>query len=348
MKFLLILTLSIATLFAESSASTDTTDNRQLQGWNPNCNTVALWHPVSTVEWSGGFCSLQITCNSPSYSTAADCCSYAYAGQSTGTCYTTAGIPVPTSVPVPGAPVAGTWYPNYPAGWAAGKCINTLPPPFHGSRPLYPTQLECCILAYAGQTNNFCIANMDGLPTSQYGTQWYPKYDTTDTCTTKLPLPPPGSRPYFASKEECCRDTFDSWGGSKTADCISGSMTTPVANPTDNPTTSTPTESPATSNPTSKSPTTSNSSTSDNPSSNPSKALATVSPFSASPSKAFPSASPVTAGSPFQSSTVSPSSASRTFPLILIQSSTACPSSASMTFPLILATGCSLCGLLMF
>jgi hypothetical protein len=32
----------------------------------------------------------------------------------------------------------------------------------------------------------------------------------------------------------------------------------------------------------------------------------------------------------------------------LIQSSTACPSSASMTFPLILATGCSLCGLLMF
>jgi hypothetical protein len=69
---------------------------------------------------------------------------------------------------------------------------------------------------------------------------------------------------------------------------------------------------------------------------------------SASPSKALPSASPVTAGSPFQSSTVSPSSASLTFPLILIQSSTACPSSASMTFPLILATGCSLCGLLMF
>ena len=281
MKFLLILTLSIATLFAESSA-VDATYNRQLQGrWNPNCNTLALWHPDYTASWSSGFCSLQITCNSPSYSTAAECCSFAYAGQSTGTCYTMAGtIQLPESI--------------------------------------------------------------------QYGTQWYPKYDAAGTCTTKLPLLPEGSRPYFASKEECCRDTFDSWGGSKTADCISGSMTTPVANPTDNPTTSTPTESPATSNPTSKSPTTSNSSTLDNPSSNPSKALATVSPFSASPSKAFPSASPVTAGSPFQSSTVSPSSASLTFPLILIQSSTASPSSASMTFPLILATGCSLCGLLMF
>jgi len=271
MKFLLILTLSIATLFAESSA-VDTTDNRQLQGrWNPNCNTLALWHPDYTAGWSGGFCSLQITCNSPSYSTAAECCSFAYAGQSSNACYTTTGS-----------------------------------------------------------------------PTTQYGTQWYPKYDAAGTCTTKLPLPPPGSRPYFASKEECCRDTFDSWGGSKTADCISGSTTTPVANPSDNPTTSTPTESPTTSNPTSKSPTTSNSSTSDNPSSNPSKALATVSPFLASPSKALPSASPVTAGSPFQSSTVGPSSAGLTFPLILIQSSTASPSSASMTFPLILATMLSL------
>jgi hypothetical protein len=35
------------------------------------------------------------------------------------------------------------------------------------------TQLQCCMVAFAGQTNNLCISNMDGSPTSLYGTQWY-------------------------------------------------------------------------------------------------------------------------------------------------------------------------------
>jgi hypothetical protein len=206
-------------------------------------DTLALWHPNYNTGWAGGYCSLQITCNSPSYDSAADCCKFAYAGQSSNTCYTTAGIPVPTSAPVPGMAAAGTWYPDYPAGWEAGKCINTLPLPPYGSRPLYATQLQCCMAAYAGQTNNFCIANMDGSPTSQYGTQWYPKYDAVGTCTTKLPLPPPGSRSYFASKEECCQGTYDSWGGTKIADCISGGSTmTPT---TSVPMTSTPSDSPS-------------------------------------------------------------------------------------------------------
>jgi hypothetical protein len=88
MKFLLI--LSIAVMITGSSA-VDTTDNRQLQGrWNPNCNTMALWHPVYTDDWSGGFCSLEITCNSPSYDSAAECCNTNFAGQSANTCYTTA------------------------------------------------------------------------------------------------------------------------------------------------------------------------------------------------------------------------------------------------------------------
>ena len=68
------------------------------------------------------------------------------------------------------------------------------------------------------------------------GTQWYPKYDTTGTCTTKLPLPPPGSRPYFASKEECCQSTFASWNNRiKVQACINGSnsaTSTPTASPT--------------------------------------------------------------------------------------------------------------------
>ena len=111
MKFLLLLS-STATLFTGSFANDATTDNRQLQ-WNPNCGTVSLWHPDYTAGWSGGFCSQQVTCNSPSYDTAAECCSFAYAGQGSHTCYTAAGIPVPTPAPVaavPGVPAAGTWY----------------------------------------------------------------------------------------------------------------------------------------------------------------------------------------------------------------------------------------------
>jgi len=286
-----------------SSANDATTDNRQLQ-WNPNCGTLALWHPDYTAGWTGGFCSLQVTCNSPSYSTAADCCNVAYAGQGSNTCYTTAGIPVPTPAPVApvsGVPAAGTWYPDYPAGWEAGMCINTLPLPPYGSRPLYATQLECCKLAYAGQTNNFCFANMVNPPTAKptvsptskptaspttsspskaptmsspskapttlglgapttYGSQWYPKYDAAGTCTAKLPLPPPGSRSYFNSKEECCQSTYSTWGPAKAASCISGSTVSskPSNNPnTESPTTASPTntESPTTASPTTASPT---------------------------------------------------------------------------------------------
>ena len=150
MKFLLI--LSIAVLITGSSANdandaNDTTDNRQLQ-WNPNCDTLALWHPNYNTGWAGGYCSQIITCNSPSYNSAADCCKFAYAGQSSNTCYTMAGIPIPMSAPVPGMAAAGTWYPDCPAGWEAGKCINTLPLPPYGSRPLYATQLQCCMVAY--------------------------------------------------------------------------------------------------------------------------------------------------------------------------------------------------------
>ena len=62
------------------------------------------------------------------------------------------------------------------------------------------------------------------LPTATvFGTQWYPKYDNAGTCTAMLPLPLPGSRPFYASKEVCCQTTYSSWGGSKVSSCISGS-----------------------------------------------------------------------------------------------------------------------------
>ena len=355
MKITLLLS-SIASFAASSavdnaamaSASADQNEERNLQ-WNPNCGTVALWHPVYTAGWENGYCSETITCNSPSYTTAADCCGSAYLGQSSGTCYSAAGIPAPappTPPPVPGvtpvSPATTMWYPDYNAGWEAGKCIDTLPLPPYGSRPLYTTQLECCKLAYAGQSNNYCIANMANPPTAmpttfkptaspsvsptskptnepttsspskapttvsptmtptsspsktpttvsptmtptatptssptlaptakpssspslaptksptatptatptksptaspttksptgspttasptvtQYGSQWYPKYDNAGTCTAKLPLPPPGSRSFFASKEACCQGTYSTWGPPKAQNCIDGS-----------------------------------------------------------------------------------------------------------------------------
>jgi hypothetical protein len=123
MKFLLLI-LSITVMITGSSAvAVDTTNNRQLQ-WNPNCNTLALWHPNYNTGWAGGFCSQIITCNSPSYDSAADCCKFAYAGQSSNTCYTTAGIPIPTSAPVPGMAAAGTWYPNYPTDQETEQSSN--------------------------------------------------------------------------------------------------------------------------------------------------------------------------------------------------------------------------------
>jgi hypothetical protein len=101
---------------------------------------------------------------------------------------------------------------------------------------------------------------MTRLPTATvFGTQWYPEYDIAGTCTAKLPLPLPGSCPFYASKEECCKDTYNSWGGTKTAECISGLAFTLTAVPTTSspsraPVTPSPTKTPTTSIPTTPSP----------------------------------------------------------------------------------------------
>jgi hypothetical protein len=51
--------------------------------------------------------------------------------------------------------------------------------------------------------------------------QWYPLYN--GICTARHPLPLYGSAPLFASKEECCQATYNSWGGTRTQQCITGS-----------------------------------------------------------------------------------------------------------------------------
>ena len=161
-------------------------DRRGLQ-WIADCSTVAYFHPVYTAGWSGGYCAQTTGCNAPSFLTNLECCEQAYVGQSPATCKTTAGIAPPTPpAPTPGSPPAppsggGVWYPDYSAQWGVGKCIDTLPLPPYGSRPLYTTQLECCKGAYAGQTSNYCIKNLVNAPTSTPSTTPTPKPSTGPT-----------------------------------------------------------------------------------------------------------------------------------------------------------------------
>ena len=171
-------------------------DGRELQ-WIADCATVAYWHPVYTVGWENGYCSETTGCNAPSYLTAADCCGSAYLRQSTRACEIAAGIspPPPPTPPSPSPPTPGAtqWYPDYGAQWAVGKCIDTLPLPPYGSRPLYDTQLECCKMAYAGQTNNYCIQNLANPPTSSPSVS--PTSTPTSVPTTSKPTGTPTETP---------------------------------------------------------------------------------------------------------------------------------------------------------
>lgn len=187
-------------------------DRRGLQ-WISDCSTVAYFHPVYPAGWSGGYCAQTTGCNAPSFLTNLECCEQAYVGQSPATCKSIAGIAPPTPpAPTPGSPPAppsggGVWYPDYSAQWAVGKCIDTLPLPPYGSRPLYTTQLECCKGAYAGQTSFYCIKNLVNAPTSMPTTPPTQKPSTGPTTfkptgvpTTSVPTgvpttPPPTGEP---------------------------------------------------------------------------------------------------------------------------------------------------------
>ena len=174
--------LAAPSAFAEDDKNEDG-DRRGLQ-WIADCATVAYWHPKYTAGWSSGYCELSTGCNAPSFLNNLDCCNQAYIGQSPTTCLNTAGIAPPTPpAPTPGSPPAPTpggtvWYPDYNAQWGVGKCINAVPLPPYGSRPLYITQLECCKAAYAGQTSGYCIQNLANPPTSK------PTSPPTDKPTT--------------------------------------------------------------------------------------------------------------------------------------------------------------------
>ena len=220
-------------------------DGRELQ-WIADCATVAYWHPVYTVGWENGYCSETTGCNAPSYLTAADCCGSAYLRQSTRACEIAAGIspPPPPTPPSPSPPTPGAtvWYPDYSAQWAAGKCIDTLPLPPYGSRPLYATQLECCKMAYAGQTNNYCIQNLANPPTSSPSVS--PTSKPTSTPTTSKPTGTPTEKPTGAPS------VSPTTGVPTTSKPTGVPSEAPTKAPTGEPTTKTPTASPTTAGPT--------------------------------------------------------------------------------------------------
>ena len=113
----------------------------------------------------------------------------------------------------------GSFYPDYETKWEDATCLNIKPFPFTpGSRPLYNSQLECCKMAYAGQTSKACLAGLpDGLrptssPTGPGGAGWYNNQNDGDasvrTCTQETPRPQWGTVGDHDTHLECCNKQF--------------------------------------------------------------------------------------------------------------------------------------------
>jgi hypothetical protein len=122
---------------------------------------------------------------------------------------------------------AGTWYPNYPAGWEAGKCINILLLP--------PMAVGRCMQ----RSSNAAWLRLLDRQITYVSQTWMGRPPVCMALTKMLPLPP-GYVSYFASKEECCQGTYANWAPPKAENCISAS----IESPTSKPTTSKPTETP--------------------------------------------------------------------------------------------------------
>ena len=86
----------------------------------------------------------------------------------------------------------------------------------------YPTQLDCCEGAFAGQSSNACVQSLPNPPTSSptgeldkyYVSSWgWP----SSTCSNARPLPYEGIH-LFDTKEECCAQSSST---ADAADCVS-------------------------------------------------------------------------------------------------------------------------------
>ncbi|KAL7523997.1 hypothetical protein ACHAXR_000395, partial [Thalassiosira sp. AJA248-18] len=57
---------------------------------------------------------------------------------------------------------AAAWHPTYSAGWSNGYCQKTV----DCNSPPYPSEVECCKTAYAGQISGFCLSKLPNPPTT--------------------------------------------------------------------------------------------------------------------------------------------------------------------------------------
>lgn len=148
-------------------------ERRNLQSAWCDVNGVsppARYHPVYSVGWDLGYCELNSDCYTHGYDTQLECCNTVYQLQTTRTCVQ--GLPnpptrSPTSFPTKSPRTADFWYADYDTTWEEAGCKNTLPLPYRNvnDRPNYPTQLECCNKAYAGQPSGACLRELPYPPT---------------------------------------------------------------------------------------------------------------------------------------------------------------------------------------
>merc|ERR1711933_356081 len=123
--------------------------------------------------------------------------------------------------------LTGFWYPDYETFWSVAGCKNTLPLPYNNvrDRSNYPTQLECCNRAYAGQVSGKCLSEVANLPTPSR--VWYPDYETAwdqAGCENNFPFPfSHGSRPTYETRLACCRSEY---AGQVSGVCLCESLLT--------------------------------------------------------------------------------------------------------------------------
>lgn len=204
-------------------------------------NLLDVWYPDYETAWTDAGCKDNgpLPNGRPTYSSQLACCKGAYGGQTSGKCVSQLANAPTTSPTAEGG--ADFFYPDYETAYPDAGCKNDLPLPFGpGGRPTYPSMLECCKNAYAGQTSGACLSQMDNPPTSSPTNSdyevdfWYPDYESSSWadagCKNDLPLPyTKGGRPEYATQLECCKGAY---GGQASGACLSQLESPPTTSPT--------------------------------------------------------------------------------------------------------------------
>merc|ERR1719428_1642181 len=198
-----------------------------------NCHggLTDFWYPDYDTAWSEAGClnTLPLPFNNPNgrptYDTHIACCKGAYAGQTSGACFSELESPPTTSPTNPGG-LTNFWYPDYDTAWSIAGCKNTLPLPYNNpnDRPNYDTHIACCKGAYAGQVSGACLSELESPPTTSptnegnTGSDYYPDYSLPwpeGKCINKLPVP--SGRPTYSTKIACCNGAY---GGQVSQTCM--------------------------------------------------------------------------------------------------------------------------------